>query len=54
MGGFDSNNVDSSGDNNVSPYPNQAVNTDLPNNQPGFSNQSTTTTNTSVMNIQWW
>ena len=60
---FDSNNVnssnvDSSGDNNVSPYPNpaQTVNTDLPNNPtPGFSNQSETTatgtTSTSVMNV---
>ncbi len=55
---FDSNNVDSSGDNNVSQYPNpaQTVNTDLPNNPtPGFSNESETTatgtTSTSTMNV---
>jgi hypothetical protein len=54
---FDSNNVDSGGDNNVSPYPNpaQTVNTDYPNTPtPGFSNQSETTpqgtTNTTVIN----
>ena len=55
---FDSNNVDSGGDNNVSPYPNpaQTVNTDYPNNPtPGFSNESETTTtgttNTTVTNV---
>ena len=54
---FDSNNVDSGGNNNVSPYPNpaQTVNTDYPNTPtPGFSNQSETTpqgtTNTTVIN----
>jgi len=55
---FDSNNVDSGGDNNVSPYPNpaQTVNTDYPNTPtPGFSNESETTpqgtTNTTVTNV---